>query len=166
VSSQLWVYPLNGNGVPFRLLGGEAVETDAQFSPDGRWLAFTSNETGRAEVYVVPFDPKSNVGQGRTALRGKLQISTLGGHWPRWNRQGGELFYMTANNTLMSVRLLRRASVFHIGPEHPLFRINPGYYNTSYDVAPDASRFIVNTAPQERTAPITLVGNWLSDFKN
>lgn len=65
----------------------------------------------------------------------------------------------------MLVPVLSHGSVFRIGTPHPLFRINPGNnYDTSYDVSPDGSRFIINTAPEERNAPITLVENWLSDF--
>jgi hypothetical protein len=71
---------------------------------------------------------------------------------------------MASDNTLMLAPVLSHGSVFRIGTPHPLFRINPGNYNTSYDVSPNGSRFIVNTAPEERAAPITLVEDWLSDF--
>ena len=65
----------------------------------------------------------------------------------------------------MSVPVVTRGSKIDIGVTHPLFRANPGYYYISYDVSPDGSRFIINTPPQEKAAPITLVENWLSDFK-
>jgi Tol biopolymer transport system component len=164
--SRLWIYPMDGDSAPFRLLEGDSVEADGQFSPDGRWVTYTSNESGRLEAYVVPFYATSNLGQARNAALGrKWQISILGGRWPRWRRDGRELFYLALDNTLMLVPVLSHGSVFRIGTPHPLFRINPGNnYDTSYDVSPDGSRFIINTAPKERTAPITLVENWLSDF--
>jgi hypothetical protein len=74
---------------------------------------------------------------------------------------------MAADNTLIAVPVMSRGSKFEAGPAHPLFRTNPPLtsYRFSYDVLPDGSRFIVNTAAPERAAPITLVENWLSDFK-
>lgn len=163
--SQIWVYPLRGKHSPFRLLAGEALERDAQFSPDGRWVAYTSNESGRDEVYVVPFIASSTSSQAQSAaLDRKWRISTAGGHAPRWRRSGRELFYLASDNTIVAVPVLIAASRFSTGVSRPLFRANPGFYNLSYDVSPDGARFIVNTAPEQRAAPITVVENWLSDF--
>ena len=157
---------MSGERRQFRLLAGEAREGEAQFSPDGRWVAYTSNESGRDEIYVVPFP--SSIGSEGThsaALRGKWKISDAGGHAPRWRRNGKELFYLASDNTVMAVPVSMRSSKFEFEPARPLFRANPGFYSVSYDVSPDGNRFVVNTAPEERTAPITVVENWLSDMK-
>ena len=162
--SQIWVYPMNGGGQQFRLLASEAREGEAQFSPDGQWVAYTSNESGRDEVYVVPFPVSMNSGQQHSAaLQGKWQISIAGGHAPRWRPNGTEMFYLASDNTMMDVSVSKRSGTFVFESARPLFRANPGFYNVSYDVSPDGSKFIVNTAPEERTAPITVVENWLSD---
>lgn len=164
--SQIWVYPASGGRQPFRLLAGDAREGEAQFSPDGRWVAYTSNESGRDEIYVVPFPASSTSGQtGSAALQGKWQISIAGGHAPRWRRDGRELFYLASDNTVTAVPVSTRSAGFSFKSPRPLFRANPGFYSVSYDVSPDGNRFIINTAPEERTAPITVVENWLSDLK-
>jgi dipeptidyl aminopeptidase/acylaminoacyl peptidase len=163
--SQLWIYPLAGTQAPFRLLEGDSIETEGQFSPDGRWIAYASNESGRKEVYLVPFRDRSASLSG-ALVRERLQVSVAGGHAPRWRRDGKELFYLAADKMLNSVQVLSAGSQLHLGPARPLFHINPNLAGSySYDVSPDAKRFIVNTAPEEKTAPITLVQNWQSDFK-
>jgi Tol biopolymer transport system component len=123
----------------------------AAFSPDGRWVAVVSDESGRNEVYVVPFS-----GTG-----GKWQISTAGGHWPRWRRDGREIFYMAPDNRLMVAPVDGQGSVFQIGGVRPLFetraRINQRFM---YDVAPDGQRFLINMTVEQAVQPITLVVNW------
>jgi Tol biopolymer transport system component len=161
--SQLWIYPMDGKGPPFPLLGSRAVETDGQFSPDARWVAYTSNESGTDEIYVVPFHGRP-ISPSDTGVSGKWQLSISGGRWPRWRRDGRELFYMALDNRLMVVRVSSSGSKFQIGKALALFQANPAFYSFSFDVSPDGNRFIVNTAAPEITAPITLVENWPSDF--
>ena len=161
--SQLWVYPTKGDGSPYRLLTGDSVETDGQFSPDGRWVAYVSNLAGREEVYVVPFRAHSS--SSREALTESVQVSLAGGRAPRWRSDGKEIFYLRPDKTLTSVRITPRGAKLGLEEPHALFRMNPGYYIFPYDVSPDGKRFIVNTATPEKAAPITLVENWQSDFK-
>jgi DNA-binding winged helix-turn-helix (wHTH) protein/Tol biopolymer transport system component len=163
--SEIWVYAMSGGGRHFRLLAGDAREGQAQFSPDGRWVAYTSNESGRDEVYVVPFSSSIVSRETRSAaLLGKWKISDGGGHAPRWRRNGAELFYLASDNTVMAVPVSTHGSKFEFQSARPLFRANPGFYSVSYDVSPNGNKFVVNTAPEERTAPITVVENWLSDL--
>jgi eukaryotic-like serine/threonine-protein kinase len=160
---RLWVYPMSGQSPPFPLLE-RGTQLDGQISSDGRWVVYTSNESGRNEVYVVPFRPPPQSSTPRSAdSYGKWQISTSGGQQPRWRRDGRELFYVAADNTLMSVPVTSSGSRFEVGAAHPLFRANLDL-GFVYDVSPDGSRFIMNTAAPETTAPITLVENWPSDF--
>jgi Tol biopolymer transport system component len=165
--SQLWVYPVTGENPPFRLLNGDAVESDGQFSPDGQWVAYTSNESGRNEVFIIPFHPTSKSSTpGNAGLQGKRQISISGGQRPRWRQDGRELYYLKPNSTFVAVPIVSSGSKLEVRAEEPLFRVNPNSVNAfTYDVSPDGTRFIVVTAPPESTAPITLVENWLSDFK-
>jgi eukaryotic-like serine/threonine-protein kinase len=149
-----------------------AGEQQGQFSPDGRWVAYTSNESGRNEVYVVPFHSRARSNsQIRADLIGKWQVSKLGGQEPKWCCEGKELFYVAPDNTLMSVPVGNRDSKFEVGPSRPLCRpspIRPIPNSTSYnyDVSRDGSRIVISVGVAlETTAPITLVQNWLSDFK-
>jgi hypothetical protein len=177
---QLWVYPISGNKSSFPL-AEHGTQQQGQFSPDGRWVAYTSNESGRNEVYVVPFHrPSKSNSQISKGLIGKWQVSNLGGQEPKWTSDGKELFYVAPDNTLMSVPVASRGSKFEVGPSRRLFRPtpitsiprptpitpipNPVYYN--YDVSRDGSRIVMSVGvPPETSAPITLVQNWLSDFK-
>jgi hypothetical protein len=155
----------------FRLLV-EAQQADGWFSPNGLRVAYTSNESGKDEVYVVSFQTPSNSTVRKGAeTNGKWQISPSGGHLPRWRHDGRELFYIAEDGNLMSVPVTSGDSKFEIGAARPLFRPNAGtiamgHTTAAYDVSLDGSKFIMNIGPSpETTAPITLVENWLSDFK-
>jgi Tol biopolymer transport system component len=165
--SQLWVYEMNGSSAPHRLLEGDAVEIDAQFSPDGRWLAYSSNESGRDEVYVIAFraPTKSDEGEATPASK-RWRISSTGGYRPRWCRDGRELLYVNEANILVAVEVSSKGSSFEIGAAHPLFHANTLADRRSvyYDVTRDGNKILVSVATPERAAPITLVENWPSDF--
>ena len=149
--SDLWVLPRFGDRKPIPFLQTQSGETQGAFSPDGRWIAYTSNESGRDQVYVAPFP-----GPG-----GKWQVSVAGGSWPRWRRDGKEIFYVSAGNKLMAAAVSGHSSAFDVGPVQPLFDVRPGGPRFSYDVSPDGQRFLVNTLVEDRAeAPITLVVNW------
>lgn len=165
--SQLWVYTMNGSSAPYRLLEGDAVESDAQFSPDGRWVAYSSNESGRDEVYVVAFRAPSNSGKGQaTPASRRWRVSSTGGYRPRWCRDGRELIYVNEANVLVAVGVSSKHSGLEIGQAHPLFHANTLADRRSvyYDVSRDGNRILVSVSTPERAAPITLVENWPSDF--
>lgn len=153
--SEIWILPLFGDKKPFPFLSSASNESMASFSPDGKWLAYVSDESGRAEVYIVPFPKRS----------GKWQVSTEGGTRPRWRRDGKELFFVSLGNKLMAVPVREENNTLDIGSPEPLFQINPPdsqYAGWIYDVTPDGKRFIVVTRlPEPPSAePITLVVNW------
>jgi Tol biopolymer transport system component len=132
-------------------------EGRSRFSPDGRWLAYSSNESGRNEVYVTAFP-----GPG-----GKWQISTAGGQWPRWRRDGKEIFYLSLDNKLVAVDVASTAQGFTVGSARSLFETRPritafgGISAYPYDVTADGQRFLVNTLVEEASPePITLLLNW------
>src|SRR5437879_3877443 len=88
----LWVLPLSGDKKPFPFLKTPFEEREGQFSPDGNWIAYQSNESGRFEIYVQPFP----------APGGKFQISANGGAQPRWNKNGKEIFYVSLDSKMMA----------------------------------------------------------------
>jgi Tol biopolymer transport system component len=96
----IWVLPLDGDRKPFPLIQTEFNESQSQFSPDGRWVAYVSDETGGPQIYVQSF-PK---------LTGKWQVSTDGGTQPRWRHDGKELFYLALDQQLMAVTVLPGAT--------------------------------------------------------
>jgi hypothetical protein len=132
-------------------------ENQGQFSPDGRWVAYTSNESGNNEVYVVPFP-----GPG-----GKWQVSTGGGIYAKWSRDGAELFYLASDNRLMTAAINGRGSNFEVGAVKPLFEIRALLgLGHPYNVTADGQRFLINTLPaQAGAAPITVVLNWTATLQ-
>ena len=136
---------------------GETNETAPRFSPDGHWIAYTSSESGRPEIYVRPYP-----GPG-----GKYQISTEGGTEPMWNPKGRELFYR-AGNKMMAVNATMQSG-FSPGKPRILFE---GTYAPSprsapnYDVSPDGQRFLMLKATEQALAPtqINVVLNWFEEL--
>ena len=151
----LWTYSAaDGKATP--LLQSGSNETMGRFSPDGRWIAYVSNESGREEVYVVPFP-----GPG-----GKWQISTAGGRAPIWTRGGREIVYQAPADEILAVEV-RTAPAFQAGIPKTLFKTRlrppPG---PQFDVTPDGERFLVNLRPAEEISdPVTLVQNWAAERK-
>jgi eukaryotic-like serine/threonine-protein kinase len=166
--NDLWALPLVGDRKPTPVLQTPFNETNGRFSPDGRWIAYMSDEAGPHEVYVMPFAEAAAPGAFPKTPAGKWQISTGGGTFPRWRRDGKELFYLSAENKLIAVAVNGQGSAFEVGAAHPLFEIRrrPARYrgisSGNYDVSGDGQRFLVNAAVagQKTTAPITLVVNW------
>ncbi|HYK42718.1 MAG TPA: hypothetical protein VE007_10050 [Thermoanaerobaculia bacterium] len=137
-------------------LSTPSSEANGRFSPDVRWLAYTSDDSGRNEVYVQPFP----------ATGGKWQISTAGGGQPVWNRNGKEIFYVSADNKLMVVDV-KADPGFEAGTPRALFdvRLKSGT-GWKYDISPDGQRFLANIAVEEVKANlITLVLNWAAEIK-
>jgi hypothetical protein len=160
VKAQLWVLPLAGDRKPVPLTQNTYVTNSARFSPDGHWVAYSSNESGRFEVFVMPF------GGGA----GKWQVSSQGGLQPLWRRDGKELFFWSADNTLMSAPITVSAAGVEIGAAQPLFRFNNplGILGvvSPYDVSADGQCFVLISTPQQTPRPMTLVTNWTEELKH
>jgi Tol biopolymer transport system component len=129
-------------------------ELSARFSPDGRWLAFASDESGHYEVYVTPFPAG-----GR-----KFQVSTAGGNQPLWARDGKELYYFASDNMITSVSFSAAGGEPKFGIPTTLFRAHPRNFDAVYQVSKDG-RFLISSAPDESTAPLTLISNWPAMLK-
>lgn len=141
-------------GKTFPYLDGPSDETHAQFSPDGNWVAYTSTESERPEVYVQPFP----------ATGAKWQVSTSGGEQPRWRRDGKELFYIAPDRRLMSVAV-RVPGAFDEQPPKPLFATHIPFGDVglshAYDVSADGQRIVIAaTDPLTPQTGITVVTSW------
>jgi serine/threonine-protein kinase len=170
VGSEIGVLPLGGTSrspAEMRtILRGSGMRFGGEISPDGRWIAFHSTETGQSEVFVRPFP---NVDAGR------VQISTAGGSRPAWSDDGRELFYLDAANLLVSVPVSVRGDTFSPGSVTPVLRkaylpgsTARGLDLRSYDVAPDGRRFLmikeVVGGAGASTAPLVVVTNWFDEL--
>jgi serine/threonine protein kinase len=154
--NNLWEVPRFGDPAPVALVQSEFQEIQGQPSPDGRWLAYVSNESGRYEVYV-----RSLTGEG------KWPVSTTSGLEPKWRRDGKEIFYLAADRSLMSVAVRSTASTFEVSTPTRLFETrmstlpNTSYARNQYDVTPDGQRFLINQPSGDASASsITVVVNW------
>ncbi|HJZ72362.1 MAG TPA: hypothetical protein VKE51_11525 [Vicinamibacterales bacterium] len=153
---------------PIPLIHSPAVEVTPDLSPDGRWIAYTSNESGRPEIYVRPF-PDVNAS--------RLSISTDGGSRPVFARNGRELFYLSVDNLLTAVDVDTSGGIFRAGRPRQILKkpyvagsTNLGLDLRAYDVSPDGQRFLMlkDEAPTDRTSgPMSIVWvvNWSDELK-
>lgn len=155
-SGDLFALPVDGNQQPLVLADSPANEGQGQFSPDGHWVAYTSNESGQSEIYVIPFPPAPN--------GGRWLVSRGGGVQPRWRRDGKELFYISPDWTMMAVPV-SKTPVFQPGTPQPLFNtemvdtgIRAGPF--SWDIAPDGKRFLIITDKSQDTSSLNVILNW------
>jgi eukaryotic-like serine/threonine-protein kinase len=160
----IWLLPLTGNRKSFPFLQTPFNEGQGQFSPDGRWVAYVSNESGPDEVYVAPFHDAGGTPGG------KWQISAGGGSQPQWRRDGKEIFFVSPppNTKLMAAAVTARDAGFEVGAVTPLFALHPaGTPRNTYQATADGQRFLVNVGPSQSSmpAPITVVTHWAAGIK-
>jgi hypothetical protein len=152
------VLPLFGDRKPFPFVQTEGYELYGHFSPNGHWIAYTSNEAGGTnQVYV----------QGFPISGGKWQISRDSGSQPRWSRDGKELFYVSADSKLMVVPVKADPSSFEPGVPRVLFDLHTTrIVADNFDVSGDGQKFLINNVVEEATSPpATVVLNWTADLK-
>jgi Tol biopolymer transport system component len=156
---ELWYMPA-ADRQPIPYLKSKFGVSHGQFSPDGKWVAYTSNESGRWEVYVSSFP----------ASGGNWRISSAGGSEPRWRRDGKELFYLASDGKLMAAAV-NEGPPFEAGVATPLFQTRRRERISatdlfSYDVSADGQRFLVNSDVGEvASSPLNLVLHWTEDAK-
>jgi len=157
--SSIWILPLTGERKPFPLVQSQFSNWNPVFSSECQWVAYESNESGRAEVYVTHFPDAAR----------RYQISTEGGSFPHWRADGKELFYFSPQqNSLMAVDVQRREQELSLGRPHALFTLpSLALWGTLFDVAPDGQRFLVTGLnPPTGNVPLTLVTNLDAQLKN
>jgi eukaryotic-like serine/threonine-protein kinase len=148
----LWVMPLFGDRQPISFLQTKFNETNGVFSPDGKWIAYESDDSGSSQVWVQSFPAGS-----------KWQVSSEGGSLPRFRRDGKELFYLAANGKLMAVEVKANTSGLEFSAPKPLFDTHS---TDRYAVTADGQRFLISTPIQETaSAPITVILNWTAERK-
>jgi Tol biopolymer transport system component len=158
-TGHVWLLPMSGDRKPRPFNHTKDSEVPAEVSPDGRWIAYVSDESGRREIYVTSFPDAT----------GRWQVSTTGGENPRWRSDGKEMFF-TAGDRFMAVDVETTGVQFEVGVLRPLFnvRVPPPALGTrsTYAVSPDGQRFLINMwDPKAAFAPITVVVNWPEALK-
>ena len=150
----LWLLPMTGDRTPIPLVTTDSSEDNVQISPDGRWFAYSSNQSGRFEVYVQRFPSPTD----------RWQISTNGGGDPRWSADGRQLFYIAEDRQMMSVPVTAGEAFAH-GRAVPLFdtgmRPDWGTSRNHYDVTRDGRFLMMAPVADDRTSPFTMVVNWI-----
>jgi serine/threonine protein kinase len=157
----IWAVPVsagNAQKPPILVLQTPFRESEPQVSPDGKWIAYVSTESGRTEIYIQAFPASAGPLGG-----GKWQVSTEGGESPRWRGDGKELYFLTPDNgRIMAVGVHTNGNDLEF--DKPLSLISaamPSNNAYPYDVAPDGQRFLIEEiTTRRRTAPLTIVLNW------
>jgi Tol biopolymer transport system component len=150
----LWALPLTGNDrKPVPIATSTFDKYNGRFSPDGRWVAYQTNESGEFQIVVQSFPEPT----------GKWQVSTGGGTQPRWRPDGKELYFVAPDEKMMAAPVTSSAATFAYGTPVALFRTSmvsgQGVNRQEYDVSPDG-RFLINQPAESTTTPITLILNW------
>jgi Tol biopolymer transport system component len=157
----IWAQPMfpdtSGAQKPFPVVATNFGDFTPSFSPDGKWLAYANNETGRLEVYIQPFPSGA----------GRWQVSTAGGSRPNWRKDGKELFFWTTDQQVMAVDVNQKGASLQLGTPHALFKaITVSGASGPYTVSADGKKFVMNTVlPQSISEPLTLITNWPADLK-
>jgi len=162
----IWLLPLTGERKPRPWLQTEFREMSAQVSPDGKWVAYQSDETRRFEIYVRPLSGPS-----------KTPISTAGGTYARWRADGKELYYISPANKLMSVAIRTSGEAIDVGAPVPLFDVRVAFPSAGvtrqsntpfpYSTTKDGQRFLVSVdmSPPPEASPLSVVLNWAEGLK-
>jgi Tol biopolymer transport system component len=164
------ILPMIDDRRPRLLIQSQVPAYDGQFSPDGRWVAYTSGESGRSEVFVVPFEAGRilNAAPGTLIANGsRLQISANGGRCPRWRRDGKEIFYLSQASQMMAAEIEDKGRTMVARAARALFRCNPVAFippSAPYDVSPDGKKFVINSLGNDST-PLILLVNWTANLK-
>jgi eukaryotic-like serine/threonine-protein kinase len=156
----IWALPMSadksGDQKPFPLVSTNFLDVTPNFSPDGKWLAYANNETGRFEVYIQPFPSGT----------GRWQVSTAGGAEPKWRKDGKELYFFS-DQQINAVDVQQNGSSLQLGTPHALIKATTvSGPQGPYTVSADGKKFVMNTVlPQSITEPLTLITNWPADLK-
>lgn len=151
-----WALPLPDGGKPVALLQGPSNEVFAVFSPDGKWIAYSSDESGKWEVYVAPFSPGG-------APAGKRMVSDGGGSHPEWSRDGKQLYYLAADKRIIVVATHISHEQFTAGVPRALFQSGiVDDFRARFAPASDGQQFLIpSAAGQGGPAVATVIVNWM-----
>ena len=146
-----WIQPLEAGRDPFPYLDSRFDESQGQFSPDGKWSAYVSDQSGQRQVYVTSFPSPA----------GREQVSVTSGTQPRWSRDGRELFYLSGDGKLMAVTV-RAGETFAADTPQALFdsALDPNELRQTYAVSADGERFLLQAPAEGFASALTVVLNW------
>jgi Tol biopolymer transport system component len=154
----VWALPA-GEKKPISIVQAQTTQSrivQSRLSPDGRWLAFSSTESGREEVYVTHFPS----GQGR------WQISQSGGTFPAWRADSKEVYFIGLDGAIHAASVDPNKTEFQLNSVSTLFQVSYiSPIGNPYDVSADGQHFVFTTYPQSQSTPMVLVNNWLADLK-
>ena len=159
--SDIWVLPLSGDRKPVPFIEVPGNQASPKFSPDGRWIAYSSNESRTSEVYIQPFPPNGQ----------RVQVSIGDGSQPRWRGDGKELFFVTNSREIMAADIRIGASGITAGQPRTLF-VAPSNFSNNISVTRDGQRFLLsipansNPLRDEDSQPLTVVTNWTATLKH
>jgi len=159
----IWALPLFGDRKPFPLVNTQFSDVQPLISPDGKWVAYASNESGRFELYITSFPVPTS----------KLQVSTAGGQSPRWRYDGKQIFFVSDDRHIMAVDVGARGNSLVLGVPHAVAALTvnaPSSGLSSFgpvEVSPDGKRLLVSMTKNASDAvePATLVINWPAELK-
>jgi hypothetical protein len=154
----IYSLPLDGSGKSTLLIAPinpQASISHFRISPNGKWVAYTSNESGTDQVYVTAAS-----GQG-----GKWQVSTNGGDFPAWRGDGKELFFFDPADALYSADVSEKGTEFSVGQVHRLFHQDASANGVAFDASHDGKKFLFNVGAQDASATLNLVVNWTAEVK-
>jgi Tol biopolymer transport system component len=154
MDTQIWAMPLEGERKPWMVVAHAAILYGARLSPDGRWLAYESNESGTVQLYIVPF----RGGQG------KWQVTSQGSSGPAWTKDGSELFYMDPGFNLYVVSVKDVAGSPQLGaPQQiPITTSAPSVF---YDISPDGKKILIDNVAQQVSPSMTVVTNFTAGLR-
>jgi len=158
-SAGVWALPLTGEKKPFSIVLPQTAQArivQSRLSPDGRWLAYTSTESGREEVYVTHFPSGA----------GRWQVSQNGGTFPAWSGNSKQIWFFGTDSYLQTAAVNTANGEFELEPLRSLFQVNYiAPVGEPYDIAPDGQRMIFSTYPENSPTPLVLVSNWTAELK-
>ncbi len=157
-ANDVWALPMFGDRKPFPVVSTPFNEVDPAISPDGKWVAYLSNDTGQYEVYIKPFP----------SGEGKWQVSTTGSRGLAvWRSDGKELYFLSVGGKLTAVEVREKGASLELGTPQELFQANTfRITGTPFAASADGKRFLINgTTAQAASQPLTLVTNWTADLK-
>ncbi len=155
----LWALPTTGEKKPFAIVQPQSAQAGIgtyRLSPNGQWLAYSSTESGREEVYATHFPSGA----------GRWQVSQSGGAYPAWRGDSKEVYFYGLDGAFRAAGVNTTKGEFDVDQARTLFRMSySGPVGTPYDAAPDGQRFVFSTLPESLSTPLVLVTNWTTDLK-
>jgi serine/threonine protein kinase/Tol biopolymer transport system component len=154
----LWIKPVNGDGKPIAAVQPPSAQSNLsayRISPDSRWVAYASDESGQQDVYITTFP------EGKS----KWRVSSNSGAYPAWSANGRELFFKDLSDTIFVCTVTPKGSEMEVGPPQRLFHAASPGLGLSFDASSDGKRLLVNHSEEESQVPLLLVTNWPAELK-